>query len=181
MSGNFQNQPSNFLLGEAQNKSTVKPPILTSVAVPMSASGHSLHFGSVSMSGLPPTTTEWRIFENGRNVPTMDMPSLCQVSVWAHSGGLKRFVPKCLLGPEKNTKLLGRSSDDRRKRFGKSGPNLWVLKNLVHRLVEFLNYWSGSSCRCYDSEPSPIFEASKINSTFPKGRNVRKFLQTLRF
>jgi hypothetical protein len=35
----------------------------------LSGSGHSLHFGSVSMSGLPPTTTEWRTFENGRNVP----------------------------------------------------------------------------------------------------------------
>src|SRR6516165_17546 len=31
--------------------------------------GHSLHFGSISMSGLPPTTTESRTFENGRNVP----------------------------------------------------------------------------------------------------------------
>ena len=30
---------------------------------PRSAKGHSLHFGSVSMSGLPPTTTEWRTFE----------------------------------------------------------------------------------------------------------------------
>jgi hypothetical protein len=29
-----------------------------------SGSGHSLPFGSVSMSGLPPTTTEWRAFEN---------------------------------------------------------------------------------------------------------------------
>jgi integrase len=27
-----------------------------------------------SMSGLPPTTTEWRIFENGRNVPRAVMP-----------------------------------------------------------------------------------------------------------
>jgi hypothetical protein len=30
--------------------------------------GHSLHFGSVSISGLPPTTTEWRTSENGRTV-----------------------------------------------------------------------------------------------------------------
>jgi hypothetical protein len=29
----------------------------------MSPLGHSLHFGSVSMSGLPPTTTEWRTVE----------------------------------------------------------------------------------------------------------------------
>jgi hypothetical protein len=30
---------------------------------------HLLRFGSVSMGGLPPPTTEWRAFENGRNVP----------------------------------------------------------------------------------------------------------------
>jgi hypothetical protein len=41
-------------------------------AAVMTASGHSLHFGSVSMSGLPPTTTEWRTFEDGRNVPGPD-------------------------------------------------------------------------------------------------------------
>ena len=38
----------------------------------MSELGHSLHFGSVSMSGLPPTTAEWRTFENGQNVPFPD-------------------------------------------------------------------------------------------------------------
>ena len=37
--------------------------------------GHSLHFGSVSMSGLPSTTTKWRTFENGRNVPGADIPT----------------------------------------------------------------------------------------------------------
>jgi len=37
------------------------------------ATRHSLHFGSVSMSGLPPTTTEWRTFEKGRNVPRPDI------------------------------------------------------------------------------------------------------------
>src|SRR5262245_22192663 len=89
-------------------------------------------------------------------------------------------MPKCLLRPEESTKLLGRSSDDRRKRFGKSRPNLWVPKNLVHRIVEFLNYWSRSSGGRDDSEPCPVFEASKINSAFPEGRNVGKFLQTLR-
>jgi len=40
---------------------------------PIPALGHSLHFGSVSMSGLPPTTTEWPTFENGRNMPTGDI------------------------------------------------------------------------------------------------------------
>jgi hypothetical protein len=39
----------------------------------MSPMGHSLHFGSVSMSGLLPTTTEWRTFENGRNVPIAEV------------------------------------------------------------------------------------------------------------
>ncbi len=39
--------------------------IATSPSV-TSAWGHSLHFGSASMSGLPP---QWRAFENGRNVP----------------------------------------------------------------------------------------------------------------
>jgi hypothetical protein len=90
-----------------------------------------------------------------------DMLFHYQVSVWANSGGLKRFVPKGLLGPEKNTKLLGRSSDDRRKRFRKSRPNLWVLKNLVHRIVEFLNYWSGSSCRRYDPAATNSIAASR--------------------
>src|SRR6516225_5655899 len=39
----------------------------------ISTVGHSLHFGSVLMSGSPPTTTEWRTFENGRNVPERDV------------------------------------------------------------------------------------------------------------
>jgi hypothetical protein len=34
--------------------------------------GHSLHFGSILMPGLPRTTTEWRRFENGQNVPRGD-------------------------------------------------------------------------------------------------------------
>ena len=37
--------------------------------------GHSLHFGSVSMSGLPPTTTKWQTLENGRNVPKTEVVS----------------------------------------------------------------------------------------------------------
>jgi hypothetical protein len=90
MSGNFQNQPSNFLLGEAQNKSTVKPPILTSVAVPMSASGHSLHFGSVSMSGLPPTTTESLAPESCRTVPIGDIAGIT-VCVTAASVSFRRL------------------------------------------------------------------------------------------
>src|SRR6516164_10992065 len=44
----------------------------------MTAVRHSLHFGFASMSGLPPTTTEWRTFENGRNVPCVDGSELAR-------------------------------------------------------------------------------------------------------
>jgi hypothetical protein len=47
--------------------------------------GHSLHFGSVSMSGLPATTTEWRTFKNGRNVPKPDVHPLSHANGQARS------------------------------------------------------------------------------------------------
>src|SRR6516225_4708101 len=62
-----------FYWARRTNKSTVKPRILTQFG------GSSfVRFGSFAsfrlcpMSGLPPTTTEWRTFENGRNVPFPD-------------------------------------------------------------------------------------------------------------
>jgi hypothetical protein len=47
--------------------------------------GHSLHFGSVSMSGLPPITTEWRAFENSRNVPVSDLAGSMEDVQWSCS------------------------------------------------------------------------------------------------
>ena len=45
---------------------------ITAKKQPMCEVGHLLHFGFVSMPGLPTTTTEWRRFENGQNVPRGD-------------------------------------------------------------------------------------------------------------
>jgi hypothetical protein len=47
----------------------------------MSESGHSLHFGSISMSGLPPTTTEWRTFTDAM------FPSLATLAYASGHGG----------------------------------------------------------------------------------------------
>jgi hypothetical protein len=44
--------------------------------------GHSLHFGSVSMSGLPPTTTEWRTFDPAL---VSEAPGLGLISIWRRS------------------------------------------------------------------------------------------------
>ena len=63
-----------FYWARRRNKSTVKPPILSSVAVPLAATGHERHFRAVRRtSAYPLTAAENQTFSNRSFGPTTDI------------------------------------------------------------------------------------------------------------